>query len=73
MAPRVPVLPPSMGLTWKQRVFTALLGAAAVSGLTALLLVLVGTINVLLPPDTKVCPWALPERLGWAAPAPTPS
>ncbi|XP_025117914.1 ectonucleoside triphosphate diphosphohydrolase 8 isoform X2 [Bubalus bubalis] len=42
-----------MGLTWKQRVFTALLGAAAVSGLTALLLVLVGTINVLLPPDTK--------------------
>ena len=37
-APRVPVLPPSMGLTWKQRVFTALLGAAAVSGLTALLL-----------------------------------
>ncbi|XP_027412781.1 ectonucleoside triphosphate diphosphohydrolase 8 isoform X6 [Bos indicus] len=52
-APRVPVLPPSMGLTWKQRVFTALLGAAAVSGLTALLLVLVGTMNVLLPPDTK--------------------
>ncbi|MXQ97885.1 hypothetical protein E5288_WYG003955 [Bos mutus] len=42
-----------MGLTWKQRVFTALLGAAAVSGLTALLLVLVGTMNVLLPPDTK--------------------
>ncbi|XP_069435801.1 ectonucleoside triphosphate diphosphohydrolase 8 isoform X5 [Ovis canadensis] len=42
-----------MGLTWKQRVFTALLGTAAVSGLTALLLILVGTINVLLPPDTK--------------------
>ncbi|XP_068842727.1 ectonucleoside triphosphate diphosphohydrolase 8 isoform X2 [Capricornis sumatraensis] len=42
-----------MGLTWKQRVFTALLGAAAVSGLTALLLILVGTITVLLPPDTK--------------------
>ncbi|XP_017911718.1 PREDICTED: ectonucleoside triphosphate diphosphohydrolase 8 isoform X2 [Capra hircus] len=42
-----------MGLTWKQRAFTALLGTAAVSGLTALLLILVGTINVLLPPDTK--------------------
>ncbi|OWK10411.1 ENTPD8, partial [Cervus elaphus hippelaphus] len=42
-----------MGLTWKQRVFKALLGAAAVSGLTALLLILVGTVNVLLPTDTK--------------------
>ncbi|KAM9721117.1 ectonucleoside triphosphate diphosphohydrolase 8 isoform 1-T1 [Dama dama] len=44
---------PTMGLTWKQRVFKALLGAAAVSGLTALLLILVGTVNVLLPTDTK--------------------
>ncbi|KAF4016900.1 hypothetical protein G4228_007850 [Cervus hanglu yarkandensis] len=42
-----------MGLTWKQRVFKALLGAATVSGLTALLLILVGTVNVLLPTDTK--------------------
>lgn len=57
---------PTMGLTWKQRAFTALLGTAAVSGLTALLLILVGTINVLLPPDTKVCPGR--SRRGWAGP-----
>ncbi|XP_057580323.1 ectonucleoside triphosphate diphosphohydrolase 8 [Hippopotamus amphibius kiboko] len=42
-----------MGLTWKQRVFTALLGAAAVSGLTTLILILVGATHVLLPADTK--------------------
>ncbi|XP_036710640.1 ectonucleoside triphosphate diphosphohydrolase 8 isoform X5 [Balaenoptera musculus] len=42
-----------MGLTWKERVFTALLGAAAVSGLTTLILFLVEATNVLLPADTK--------------------
>eukprot|EP00069_Balaena_mysticetus_P021847 bmy_13889T0 len=42
-----------MGLTWKERVFTALLGAAAVSGLTTLILFLVETTNILLPADTK--------------------
>ncbi|XP_059869670.1 ectonucleoside triphosphate diphosphohydrolase 8 isoform X6 [Delphinus delphis] len=42
-----------MGLTWKERAFTALLGAAAVSGLTTLILFLVEATNVLLPADTK--------------------
>ncbi|KAM9082400.1 ectonucleoside triphosphate diphosphohydrolase 8 isoform 1-T1 [Megaptera novaeangliae] len=42
-----------MGLTRKERVFTALLGAAAVSGLTTLILFLVEATNVLLPADTK--------------------
>ncbi|KAL2782308.1 ectonucleoside triphosphate diphosphohydrolase 8 isoform 2 [Daubentonia madagascariensis] len=42
-----------MGLSWKEQVFMALLGAAAVSGLTALILVLVEAVNVLLPTDTK--------------------
>ncbi|XP_007458991.1 PREDICTED: ectonucleoside triphosphate diphosphohydrolase 8 isoform X2 [Lipotes vexillifer] len=42
-----------MGLTWKERTFTALLGAAVVSGLTTLILFLVEATNVLLPADTK--------------------
>ncbi|XP_057405444.1 ectonucleoside triphosphate diphosphohydrolase 8 isoform X1 [Balaenoptera acutorostrata] len=42
-----------MGLTRKEQVFTALLGAAAVSGLTTLILFLVEATNVLLPADTK--------------------
>ncbi|XP_022433742.1 ectonucleoside triphosphate diphosphohydrolase 8 isoform X6 [Delphinapterus leucas] len=42
-----------MGLTWRERAFTALLGAAAVSGLTTLILFLVEATNVLLPADTK--------------------
>ncbi|XP_073662991.1 NMDA receptor synaptonuclear signaling and neuronal migration factor isoform X16 [Tursiops truncatus] len=45
--------PTPMGLTWKERAFTALLGAAAVSGLTTLILFLVEATNVLLPADTK--------------------
>ncbi|XP_014637858.1 PREDICTED: ectonucleoside triphosphate diphosphohydrolase 8 isoform X2 [Ceratotherium simum simum] len=44
---------PTMGLTWKERVLTALLGAAAASGLTTLILILVEATNVLLPADTK--------------------
>ncbi|XP_030107964.1 ectonucleoside triphosphate diphosphohydrolase 8 isoform X4 [Mus musculus] len=42
-----------MGLSWKERVFMALLGVAAASGLTMLVLILVKAINVLLPADTK--------------------
>ncbi|XP_053412609.1 ectonucleoside triphosphate diphosphohydrolase 8 [Nycticebus coucang] len=42
-----------MGLTQKEQVFTALLGAAVASGLTALVLVLVEAANVLLPAGTK--------------------
>nr|XP_060464088.1 ectonucleoside triphosphate diphosphohydrolase 8 isoform X3 [Panthera onca] len=42
-----------MGLTWKPRVLTALLGAAVASGLTALILILVEATDVLLPTDTK--------------------
>ncbi|XP_007945170.1 ectonucleoside triphosphate diphosphohydrolase 8 [Orycteropus afer afer] len=42
-----------MGLSWKERVLTALLGAAAASGLTALILILVEATSVLLPADTK--------------------
>ncbi|XP_030888296.1 ectonucleoside triphosphate diphosphohydrolase 8 isoform X9 [Leptonychotes weddellii] len=42
-----------MGLTWKKRVLTALLGAAAASGLTMLILLLVEATSVLLPADTK--------------------
>ncbi|XP_026959933.1 NMDA receptor synaptonuclear signaling and neuronal migration factor isoform X2 [Sagmatias obliquidens] len=45
--------PTPMGLTWKERAFTALLGAAVVSGLTTLILFLVEATNVLLPADTK--------------------
>ncbi|GAB5580261.1 ectonucleoside triphosphate diphosphohydrolase 8 isoform X3 [Prionailurus iriomotensis] len=42
-----------MGLTWKPRVLTALLGAAVASGLTMLILILVEATDVLLPTDTK--------------------
>ncbi|XP_030149249.1 ectonucleoside triphosphate diphosphohydrolase 8 [Lynx canadensis] len=42
-----------MGLTWKPRVLTALLGAAVASGLTTLILILVEAADVLLPTDTK--------------------
>uniref|UniRef100_A0A7N5J889 Ectonucleoside triphosphate diphosphohydrolase 8 n=1 Tax=Ailuropoda melanoleuca TaxID=9646 RepID=A0A7N5J889_AILME len=42
-----------MGLTWKKGVLTALLGAAAASGLTTLILILVEATSVLLPTDTK--------------------
>lgn len=42
-----------MGLSWKERVFMVLLGAAAASGLTVLILVLVEATDVLLPADTK--------------------
>uniref|UniRef100_A0A8C9M4U6 Ectonucleoside triphosphate diphosphohydrolase 8 n=1 Tax=Panthera tigris altaica TaxID=74533 RepID=A0A8C9M4U6_PANTA len=42
-----------MGLTWKPRVLTALLGAAVASGLTTLILILVEATDVLLPTDTK--------------------
>ncbi|XP_069333269.1 ectonucleoside triphosphate diphosphohydrolase 8 isoform X1 [Eulemur rufifrons] len=42
-----------MGLSWKQKVFLALLGTAVALGLTALVLVLVEAVNVLLPADTK--------------------
>uniref|UniRef100_A0A8C6HXU3 Ectonucleoside triphosphate diphosphohydrolase 8 n=1 Tax=Mus spicilegus TaxID=10103 RepID=A0A8C6HXU3_MUSSI len=42
-----------MGLSWKERVFMALLGVAAASGLTMLVLILVKATNVLLPADTK--------------------
>lgn len=44
-----------MGLSWKERVFMALLGVAAASGLTMLVLILVKATNVLLPAGTKVC------------------
>lgn len=43
-----------MGLSWKERVFMTLLGVAAASGLTMLILILVKATNVLLPADTKV-------------------
>lgn len=59
--------PAPMGLTWRERAFTALLGAAAVSGLTTLILFLVEATNVLLPADTKVCPQT-PPKGGWAGP-----
>ncbi|KAM4877088.1 ectonucleoside triphosphate diphosphohydrolase 8 [Thomomys bottae] len=42
-----------MSLSWKERVFLALLGAATASGLTVLVLILVGATSVLLPADTK--------------------
>ncbi|CAO2598443.1 Ectonucleoside triphosphate diphosphohydrolase 8 [Lemmus lemmus] len=42
-----------MGLSRKERVFIALLGIAAASGLTMLLLVLVKATNVFLPANTK--------------------
>ncbi|XP_044236491.1 ectonucleoside triphosphate diphosphohydrolase 8 isoform X3 [Ursus arctos] len=42
-----------MGLTWKKGVLTALLGAAAASGLTTLILILAEATSVLLPTDTK--------------------
>ncbi|XP_052036991.1 ectonucleoside triphosphate diphosphohydrolase 8 isoform X2 [Apodemus sylvaticus] len=42
-----------MGLSWRERVFVALLGTAAASGLTMLTLILVKATNVLLPADTK--------------------
>ncbi|XP_058549388.1 ectonucleoside triphosphate diphosphohydrolase 8 isoform X2 [Neofelis nebulosa] len=42
-----------MGLTWKPRVLTALLGAAVASGLTTLILILVEATDILLPTDTK--------------------
>ncbi|XP_045418751.1 ectonucleoside triphosphate diphosphohydrolase 8 [Lemur catta] len=42
-----------MGLSWKQKVFLALLGTAVALGLTALILVLVEAVNILLPADTK--------------------
>ncbi|KAH0506890.1 Ectonucleoside triphosphate diphosphohydrolase 8 [Microtus ochrogaster] len=42
-----------MGLSRKERVFIVLLGIAAASGLTMLLLILVKATNVFLPADTK--------------------
>uniref|UniRef100_A0A8C8VUR4 Ectonucleoside triphosphate diphosphohydrolase 8 n=1 Tax=Peromyscus maniculatus bairdii TaxID=230844 RepID=A0A8C8VUR4_PERMB len=42
-----------MGLSWKERVFIALLGIAAASGLTMLILILVKATDVFLPADTK--------------------
>nr|XP_020020818.1 ectonucleoside triphosphate diphosphohydrolase 8 isoform X1 [Castor canadensis] len=42
-----------MGLSWKERVFMALLGAATISGLTVLILILVQATYVLLPADNK--------------------
>lgn len=50
-----------MKLTWKEKVTTALLGAAVASGVTTLILILVEATNVLLPTDTKV----RPQTLGW--------
>lgn len=41
---------------WKERVLTALLGAALAAGVTTLVLILVEATDVLLPADTKVCP-----------------
>ena len=58
-----------MGLTWKPRVLTALLGAAVASGLTTLILILVEATDVLLPTDTKVGPQTPSSGevgLGWA-------
>lgn len=54
-----------MGLSRKERVFVALLGIAAASGLTMLLLVLVKATNVFLPADTKVWLRHLLRGLGW--------
>lgn len=45
--------PPTMRLSRKERVFMVLLGVAAASGLTMLILILVKATNVLLPADTK--------------------
>lgn len=45
---------PAMALSWKERVFMALLGTATASGLTVLVLILVEATNILLPADTKV-------------------
>ncbi|KAF6269209.1 ectonucleoside triphosphate diphosphohydrolase 8 [Rhinolophus ferrumequinum] len=42
-----------MRLTWKERVMTALLGAAVASGITTLILILVEATNVFLPTDIK--------------------
>ncbi|XP_012884881.1 PREDICTED: ectonucleoside triphosphate diphosphohydrolase 8 isoform X2 [Dipodomys ordii] len=42
-----------MSLSWKERAFLALLGAATASGLTVLILILVEASSVLLPADTK--------------------
>ncbi|KAM9207613.1 ectonucleoside triphosphate diphosphohydrolase 8 isoform 3-T3 [Dugong dugon] len=42
-----------MGLSWKNRVLTVLLGVAAASGLTSLILFLVEATSILLPADTK--------------------
>uniref|UniRef100_A0A8C6ER49 Ectonucleoside triphosphate diphosphohydrolase 8 n=1 Tax=Marmota marmota marmota TaxID=9994 RepID=A0A8C6ER49_MARMA len=42
-----------MALSWKERVFMALLGTATASGLTVLVLILVEATNILLPADTK--------------------
>ncbi|XP_077904952.1 ectonucleoside triphosphate diphosphohydrolase 8 isoform X4 [Ictidomys tridecemlineatus] len=43
----------AMALSWKERVFMALLGTATASGLTVLVLILVEATNILLPADTK--------------------
>lgn len=53
-----------MGLTRREQVLRALLGAAAASGLTTLILILVEATNVLLPADIKVCPRPEWGRLG---------
>uniref|UniRef100_A0A2K5MG96 Ectonucleoside triphosphate diphosphohydrolase 8 n=1 Tax=Cercocebus atys TaxID=9531 RepID=A0A2K5MG96_CERAT len=45
-----------MGLSRKEQVFLAILGASGVSGLTALILLLVEATSVLLPTDIKVRP-----------------
>ncbi|XP_069871280.1 ectonucleoside triphosphate diphosphohydrolase 8 isoform X4 [Dipodomys merriami] len=45
--------PCGMSLSWKERAFLALLGAATASGLTVLILILVEASRVLLPADTK--------------------
>ncbi|KAM9641187.1 ectonucleoside triphosphate diphosphohydrolase 8 [Trichechus inunguis] len=42
-----------MGLSWKNRVLTVLLGVAAASGLTTLILFLVEATSILLPADSK--------------------
>ncbi|XP_042528624.1 ectonucleoside triphosphate diphosphohydrolase 8 isoform X3 [Dipodomys spectabilis] len=42
-----------MSLSWKERAFLALLGAATASGLVVLILILVEASSVLLPADTK--------------------
>lgn len=55
---------PTMRLTWKERVMTALLAAAVASGVITLILILVEATNVLLPTDTKVHPRALRGEAG---------